>query len=187
MKNMWLFKGLIVLLTLEGNFFMFKFSCKDDYDMVWNNGSCFLTGHPFLFSSDLEISGLLRVTWRLLWIKMFNFPLFCWNEAKISKVASCVGLPLTIDDLTTYKSRITFAHASIQINSPSLLLDLVPINLNEIKFNQEILYGTKPNDFHTFYHEVFNCPIDPSKPLITCGRSRSRSSCPLRTPTTARG
>lgn len=48
-KRKWSFKGSMDLLTLEGDFFLFKFSCKEDYDSVWDNGPCFLNGRPFLF------------------------------------------------------------------------------------------------------------------------------------------
>lgn len=48
-KRKWNFKGSMELLTLQGDFFLFKFSCKKEFDSVWDNDPYFLNGQPFLF------------------------------------------------------------------------------------------------------------------------------------------
>lgn len=112
-----------------------------------------------------------------LWIKLPNFLLCCWNETRISKVASRVGISLAIDNLTTFKSRLTFARVCVKVSSKSKLLDSVSINLNRMHFEQEILYDGKPEFYKncsSFSHEDNTCPNNPSIPLSSRIRSRSR-------------
>lgn len=182
-KRKWTFKGALELLTLEKDFFLFKFSCKEDYDKVWDNGPCFLNGKSFLFqkwqcdfrptkANFSEIS---------LWIKLPNFPLCCWNPAGISKVASRVGIPLAVDSLTASKARLTFARVCVQVNTSSPLPDTIPINLNGLEFDQEVLYDWKPsfcNSCSSFSHDDNSYPKNAGnviKPPNPRNRSRSRN------------
>lgn len=48
-RHKWNFKGWLELLTLKGDFFLFKLTYKEDYDLVYDNGSCFLNDRSFLF------------------------------------------------------------------------------------------------------------------------------------------
>lgn len=48
-RKCWTFKGSLDLLTIESDFFLFKFTCKEDFDLVWNSGLRFLKGKPFIF------------------------------------------------------------------------------------------------------------------------------------------
>lgn len=141
-KRKWSFKGSFKLLTLEGDFFVFKFMCKENYDIVKDHGLCFFNGRPFLFQkwncnfrpSKSEVKDIP------LWIKMPNFPLCCWNVVGISKVASRVGIPLTVDALTTSKSIISFARVCVQITPQFILSESILIDLNMFKFEQKIVY-----------------------------------------------
>lgn len=44
----------------------------------------------------------------LLWMKLLNFLLYYWNEVRIFKVVSCVGMFIAVDNLIASNSRITF-------------------------------------------------------------------------------
>lgn len=78
-KRKWTFKGSLELLTLDGDFFLLKFSCKEDYDCVWDNGPCFLNEKPIFFQKwkwDFRPTkaNFIEIP---LWIKLSNFPLYC--------------------------------------------------------------------------------------------------------------
>lgn len=147
--------------------------------MVWDGGPCFLNGRPFVFqkwSWDFRPSKE-AITEIPIWIKLRNFPLCCWNETGLSKVASWVGVPLAVDSLTAAKARITFARICVQISTSSKLPDSVPINLNGKKFIQPIIYDWKPtvcSSCNSFSHDTQKCPQNTHIP----SRGRSRSKAP---------
>lgn len=151
---------------LEGDFFLFKFSWKEDYDMINDHGPCFLNARPFRFqkwSYDF-IPSKEDVRKIPLWVKFLNFPLCCWNEVGISKVASRIGVPLEVDSLTMAKAYISFARVYVQVTSDSTLSDSILINLNINKFDQAIIYGWKPSvcsNYKTFSHDDRSCPLNP--------------------------
>lgn len=125
-----------------------------------------------------------------LWIKLPNLLLCSWNEAGISKVTSCVGLLLVVDNLTASKERITFTIVCVQVSSNSPLPDSIPLNLSGIKFQQEVSYDWKSKACkacHTFSYEDRNCPLNPLKHPIACGRSHNRLLQPVCAPMVAPG
>lgn len=55
-KRQWNLQGNIDF-TLGGDiFFLSKFSCKEDYEMVWNENLCLLNGRPFVKNMKMRIS-----------------------------------------------------------------------------------------------------------------------------------
>lgn len=84
---------------------------------------------------------------------------------------------MAVDNLTAAKARITFARVCVQINTLSPFPDTIPINLNEKKFEQEIVYNWKPSVCslcNTFSHDRRSCPQNPPPQPNLRRRSRSR-------------
>lgn len=48
-KQKWLFKGSLKLLTLEGDFLLFKFFYREDYDIICDIDHYFLSKRLFFF------------------------------------------------------------------------------------------------------------------------------------------
>lgn len=97
-----------------------------------------------------------------------------------SKGASSIGILLAIDNLTSTKSCITFACIWVQINPLSVLQNSIAINLNVIKFQQQIVYDWKPKSCHicvSISYENSSCHLHPSKIPIIRGRIYSKQSC----------
>lgn len=135
-KKKWAFKSNLKLLTMEGDFFLFKISCADDYELVWNFGPCFLNDKLFFLKKWLQDFRSVKEKFSeiLSWIKFPNLSLCCWNEKGFSKIANKVGIPLTVGSLTASKSRITFTRVCVQISPSSPLPDEISLNLNGTKW-----------------------------------------------------
>lgn len=120
LKKKWDFKGQLELLTIEGDFFLFKFLCVEAFDLVLNVDPCFLNGNPFIFKKWSSNVKLIKENFTKIspWIKMSSFPLSCWNEKGFSKIANKFCTPLIVDNVTAKKMQITFARVCVP-NSPS--------------------------------------------------------------------
>lgn len=177
-QRQWKLKGGLELLSFEGDFFLFKFSCKEDYNTVWNSGHCFLNGRPFIFKKWSKDFRPVKEEFSEIpiWVKFPNFPLCCWNELGISKVASKIGVPLAVDSLTAAKSRISFARVCVQVSPSSSFPDFITLDLDGMEFQQPVIYDWKPvvcKTCNTFSHNFTHCPLNPI-PSTNRGRSRSR-------------
>lgn len=122
----WCFKDSMELLTLEGDFFLFKFTIQKDYDMVFYHSSSFINGRPFIFQKYTwnfrsTKSNLSKIS---LWVKFPNPPLCCWNESGFSKVASKIKVPLVVDNLTTTNLELLLQRFAFRLMLP--LLCLIP-------------------------------------------------------------
>lgn len=117
---------------MEGDFFLLKFSCAEEYDLVWNTGMCFLNGKPFIFKKWSHDFRPVKENFKeiSLWIKFPNLHLCCWHKKGFSKIASKVGIPLAVDALTASKSCIAFARMCVQISPSSTLPEEITFKLN---------------------------------------------------------
>lgn len=111
MKKKLYFKGNLDLLTLEDNFFLFKFYYAKDFDLFWNLWPYFLNGKPFIFKKwnrDFHPNkeNFVEI---LIWLKFPNLSLCYYNEKDFSKITRKIGIPLAIDSLIANNSHITFA------------------------------------------------------------------------------
>lgn len=69
-----------------------------------------------------------------------------------------------VDSLTAAKSCISFAWVCIQVTLESTLLDTIPINMNDLKFKQSLIYDYKASIYSkctTFSHDDCSCPHNP--------------------------
>lgn len=95
---------------------------------------------------------------------------------------------LLLTGFTSTKSCITFACIWVQINPLSILQNSIAINLNGIKFQQQIVYDWKPKSCHrceSFSYKNSSCHLHPSKIPIIRGRMYSKQSCGPPKPTIA--
>ncbi|KAL7218645.1 hypothetical protein ACSBR2_011831 [Camellia fascicularis] len=52
-----------------------------------------------------------------VWVKFYNVPLEFWNGESLSRVASAVGVPLFMDQLTSSGNRVSFARVCVNIQA----------------------------------------------------------------------
>ncbi|XP_020703727.1 uncharacterized protein LOC110114991 [Dendrobium catenatum] len=186
-KKAWQLKGEISLLTLDDGFFLLKFSALEDYDFAWTRGPWFFFGKPFILQKWTPDFVPKREEFPSipLWVKILNLPLSLWTPEGISKLASCIGIPIAVDALTAAKTRLTFARVCVQITSTSTLPDEIFYNVDGKVFPLRVQYDWKPDHCSqcgSIMHPPSLCPKDPiQKPVnhvSTRGRSSSRKPRP---------
>ncbi|KAI0515490.1 hypothetical protein KFK09_008154 [Dendrobium nobile] len=182
-KKAWSLKGSLTLLTLDEGFFLLKFNNREDFDMAWSGGPWFFFGKPFILQKWTPEFVPVREEFPSIpiWIKIKNFPLACWTPDSISRIASCVKIPLAVDALTAAKTRLTFARVCVQVCSSSPLPDVIYYTVDDKTFPLTVQYDWKPthcNFCNSIMHAPNTCPKNPnphlSEPNHTRGRSTSR-------------
>lgn len=56
-----------------------------------------------------------------MWVKLFHVPMEYWDFEGLSRIASLIGTPLFIDNLTSSGTRISFARVCVEVNVESTL------------------------------------------------------------------
>ncbi|KAI0500141.1 hypothetical protein KFK09_018350 [Dendrobium nobile] len=185
-SKVWKLKGSIKMISLNDGFFLFKFSSAEDFEYVWNKGIWFILGKPFVLQkwSPLFSPKREEFTSVPIWIKILDLPLCCWTPTGVSKIATKIGIPLAVDDLTATKSRLTYARVCVQVDATATYPEFIPILVEGKIFNLKILYEWKPipcDHCSSLIHVNSECPNNPNpqtltqKPIIPPrGRSSSR-------------
>ncbi|PKU75538.1 hypothetical protein MA16_Dca011314 [Dendrobium catenatum] len=193
MEKAWKLKGALSLLSLADDFFLLKFTAVEDYDMVWSGGPWFLLGRPFIlqrwnpkFQPTRDESASIP-----LWIKVLNLPLALWTPTGISKIASFIGEPLYVDNLTAKRTRLTFARICVKVDKNSELPEVIPMEIDGVDLNLTVVYDWKPTKCDgcgSLVHSFALCPKNPDpkptlppKPVFR-GRSKSRNPSKLPRP-----
>ncbi|KAI0488864.1 hypothetical protein KFK09_028703 [Dendrobium nobile] len=160
---------------------------SEDYNFVWSGGPWFLLGKPFVlqqwsskFKPKRDESASVSI-----WIKVLDIPLALWTPSGISKIASYVGIPLTVNDLTAKCTHLNYARICVQISKDSKLHDEIPIVIEGEESVLKVVYDWKPTPCEScgsLIHPSNWCPSNPTpnQPLGTStlpkqrGRSISR-------------
>ncbi|KAI0507741.1 hypothetical protein KFK09_013869 [Dendrobium nobile] len=187
-KRLWELKGNIKLISFSDGFFLFKFSCREDFDMVWNKGAWFIFGKPFIFRKWTSHFSPKREEFTSvpIWFKIHDLPLCCWTPVEISKIATKIGSPVAVDSLTASKSRLTYARVCVLVDSSASYPATVPITVEGKHFNLVIEYEWRPSTCEickSFNHSSNSCPSNPNPtvslpPKPPRGRSSSRKPRP---------
>ncbi|KAL0907971.1 hypothetical protein M5K25_005493 [Dendrobium thyrsiflorum] len=190
--KLWKLKGNLKLISLSEGFFLFKFSCPEDLEMVWTKGAWFIFGKPFVFQkwSPHFTPRREEFTSVPIWFKIHDLPLCCWTPTGISKIATKIGYPLAVDALTASKSRLTYARVCVQVDASASYPDTIPICVDGKIFNLQIQYEWRPSICScckSLNHQEDQCPSNPCRdnqvpkppPKTLRGRSTSRKPRPL--------
>ncbi|XP_020671933.2 uncharacterized protein LOC110091960 [Dendrobium catenatum] len=188
MKKVWILKGSFSLLSLTDGFFLIKFTNQEDFDLVWSGGPWFLLGKPFILQKWSpkfqpkrdELSSIP------IWIKIVDLPLALWTPKGISTIASYIGIPLSVDNLTAKRARLTFARVCVSVSKDSTLPDEIPINIEGVDIQLKVIYDWKPSHCEgcgSMVHTYSSCNSNPNpKPVVfpppkprNKGRSTSRN------------
>lgn len=89
---------------------------------------------------DLDIDKLDFVS-APVWIQLPKLPWRYWNRKGLSKIASYVGLPISMDKLTAKRARLGFARILVEVNIKGELPKTIPITDPEGNvFEQPVVY-----------------------------------------------
>ncbi|KAI0520067.1 hypothetical protein KFK09_007532 [Dendrobium nobile] len=193
MQKFWPLKGSMTLLSLADGFFL-KFTSSEELESVLSGGPWFILGKPFILQrwSPKFKPKHDEATPIPIWIKIVYFPLALWTLTGVSRIASYIGIPLSVDSLTANRSRLTFVRACVLISKDSTLSDEIPLEIDGEEMVLKVLYDWKPNRCEgcgSLIHPFSLCPKNPNpQPVLppqapkNRGRSssRARSSRPHR-------
>ncbi|KAI0515916.1 hypothetical protein KFK09_008586 [Dendrobium nobile] len=188
-KKTWSLTGSVQLLSLNDGFFLFRFTCRDDFDMVWSRDVWFLLGKPFVFQKwhPKFISKREELTSVPIWVKIHDLPLACWNSEGISRIASKIGIPVAADKLTELKRRLTYARICVLFDNQATFPEVIRVSLDGDEVSLKVQYEWRPSPCDhckSLMHFSSSCP---SKPLqdnidkvkdkeVNRGRSFSRQA-----------
>ncbi|KAL0911160.1 hypothetical protein M5K25_019277 [Dendrobium thyrsiflorum] len=188
-RKHWKLKGMLKLTSLSDGFFLFKFSSSEDYEQIWSKGAWFLLGKPFVFQKWTPHFSPNREEFTSvpIWFKIHDLPLCCWTPVGISKIATKIVEPLTVDALTASKSRLTYARVCVLVDSSAKYPETVPISVEGKIFNLKIEYEWRPTVCSfcmSLNHSPSVCPSNPNLEILppvapSRGRSISRRNRPL--------
>ncbi|XP_020678498.1 uncharacterized protein LOC110096765 [Dendrobium catenatum] len=185
MNKLWVLKGSFSLLSMADGFFLLKFTSAEDMELVFSGGPWFLLGKPFIlqkwnpkFKPNRDEDAAIPI-----WIKIMDLPLALWTPSGISKIASYIGVPLSVDTLTARRTRLTFARVCVHITKNSLLPEVIPIDMDGEDINLKVVYDWKPTPCEgcgSLFHPFAPCSSNPDpKQMVPSkvlrGRSRSRN------------
>ncbi|KAL0921203.1 hypothetical protein M5K25_008255 [Dendrobium thyrsiflorum] len=146
-------------------------------------GAWFLLGKPFVFQKWTPHFSPNREEFTSvpIWFKIHDLPLCCWTPVGISKIATKIGEPLTVDALTASKSRLTYARVCVLVDSAAKYPDTVPISVEGKIFKLKIEYEWRPTVCSfcmSLNHSPSVCPSNPNpeiRPPAAPSRGRSIS------------
>ncbi|KAL0918456.1 hypothetical protein M5K25_010465 [Dendrobium thyrsiflorum] len=183
-RKSWKLKGMMQLLSLSDGFFMLKFSSPEDYEMALSGGVWFFLGKPFVLQKWVPNFKAKREEFSSspIWLKIMDLPLPCWTPEGISRIASKIGVPLAVDNLTAEKTRLTYARVCVQVTKDCLYPEDINITILGEPFTLKIQYEWKPipcEHCHSIVHPSDLCPSRPqptndSTQAPPRGRSTSR-------------
>ncbi|XP_020691185.1 uncharacterized protein LOC110105861 [Dendrobium catenatum] len=134
--------------------------------MAWSRGVWFLLGKPFVLQKwhpkfkpiKEEFSSVL------IWVKMHDLLLACWNSEGISRIASKIGIPVTADKLTEQMTKLTYACICVLVDNLATYPDEIQVSLDGDVVTLRVQYEWRPNPCDhckSFMHFSSSCPTVP--------------------------
>ncbi|XP_058746194.1 uncharacterized protein LOC131619069 [Vicia villosa] len=118
MEKVWNFFSLPELYYNDTGYFIVRFKLDEDRERVMQQGPYFIYGAPLFlryWSAEFEIrDDLFKVV--PIWITLPQLPLYLWGDESISKIASVIGCPVTTDECTARKLRISYARILVEVD-----------------------------------------------------------------------
>ena len=165
------FISLPELFYNDEGYFIMKCKNREDMELVMEQGPYFIYGKPvFLrkWTTEFEMKeDLLRVL--PIWITLPQLPLHLWGERSISKITSVIGKPITTDECTAKKLRISYARVLVEVDITQNPIETVDIKDHKGKLmEQKIEYEWRPSYCQSCLKIGHDCAIKkvPGKKLV---------------------
>lgn len=168
-RRLWGNKGLSKVFLHDKGYYIFKFQSIADKDNVLASG-------PWHFASKL----IILVPWKEgseftkdvcrkipMWVKFSNVPLSYLNSDGISFLASGIGKPLFVDEVTSNLEPMHFARVCIEITADFSFPSSIDVTVfdedsaEEIVVSVDVEYQSKPPTCpgcKVFGHSPVKCP-----------------------------
>ncbi|XP_028068089.1 uncharacterized protein LOC114270719 [Camellia sinensis] len=131
--GMWKAKGLKEVLTNGDGFMFFIFDTPECCRDVLEGGPWYIGDYLLILKQWKRMMKLAKEksTKIPVWVKFFNVPLEYWDPDGLSRIASTIGNPLFMDQLTARGSRVAFARICVEIEATSKLLSYFQIKCGD--------------------------------------------------------
>ncbi|KAF5187780.1 hypothetical protein FRX31_022633, partial [Thalictrum thalictroides] len=114
---------------------------------------------PWKLFIEAEFSDLKTIP---IWVVMKKFPMELWDDEGFGRVASTIGTPLFVDNLTESMTRTSYARVCVEIDTKCTYPDHATVVLDEKRtFKIPFEYNWKPQRCtrcDVFGHSEQNCP-----------------------------
>ena len=116
-------------VDLGKDFFLIKFSAKEDYDKVLRGGPWFIGGHflaikpwePYFKAMEAKFSSVA------VWVRLPEFPIEFYDKIVLKEIGNAIGPMLRIDYYTASSTRGSFVRLCIQVDLDKPLINTVKI------------------------------------------------------------
>ncbi|KAJ9539067.1 hypothetical protein OSB04_031800 [Centaurea solstitialis] len=170
-RRMWKKYGLTDVILNDQGYFFFKFNSNQGLNFVFENGPWLFNGMPIFIQKWQP--GLCfdkpELNFVPLWVNIYGLPLDVWDYEIISRIASVVGEPVSVDRYTdemcvNKSGRANFARVLVNVSADyELPSDIDAIILGKLrKFKTEFLWKPKRcSHCKVFGHDFDMCVIRP--------------------------
>ncbi|KAL0903291.1 hypothetical protein M5K25_027660 [Dendrobium thyrsiflorum] len=187
-KKTWVLKCSLQLLSLSDSFFLFKFACSEDMDMVYSRGVWFLLGKPFILQKWHPKFKPKRETLPLspFGSKYMTFPLHVGIRKGFQGLQARLEFRLLVN-----KTRLTYARVCVLVDNQATYPEEITVSLDGDVVALKVQYEWKPSQCDhckSLVHYSALCLSKPqiedsgnpqtvaSKPFPRRGRSKNRIS-----------
>ncbi|GJW15971.1 zinc knuckle CX2CX4HX4C containing protein [Tanacetum coccineum] len=103
LRKMWSKYGLGRMFVNANSVYFFKFRQEEGVKFVMGNGPWMVNNKPLYVQKWRIDLNLHKSEPKSLpvWVKLINVPMEAWSTKGISAIASCLGKPMIMDDMTT--------------------------------------------------------------------------------------
>ncbi|XP_026441809.1 serine/threonine-protein kinase BLUS1-like [Papaver somniferum] len=139
--------GYSVSFIGNGHFVLQFSSDEDKIRVLETSGLLHIEGETLIFRKwdwKLKFDKVEMLKSVLVWVKIYNLPLFLWNSSFLSKVGSALGIPICADQTTLKQQRLHYARIYIQVVSSKPLLDTLLISIKGMDYLLNLEYDWKP-------------------------------------------
>ncbi|KAL7179501.1 hypothetical protein ACSBR1_042822 [Camellia fascicularis] len=140
----------------------FIFESPECYSVVLEGGPWYIGGFNLFLKKWTRMMKLTKekATTVPVWAKFYNVSFEYWDSDGLSHIASAVGVPLFMDQLTEKGSRVSFARVCVEVEATSYLPSMFKVNCEGEDVVVKVEYqGLRPKCEHciVFGHDTSKC------------------------------
>lgn len=126
-RAMWRVKGLLEVIDIGKQVFLFKFTQPDDYERASFGGHWFIMDHYLMLSTwrpNFRPS-INNFDFMLVWVRIEEFPVEYYDKDALFEIAKIIGKPVRVDYATDKVTRARFARICVEIDLRNPLITRV--------------------------------------------------------------
>lgn len=164
-------KPCLISLTERGHF-LFRFNSKEDRDLVLPKSPILLQSKKLHLLPRSPGQGYFEwPSLRPVWIRLHGIPYHCWSSNILLSLASSIGRPLKLDEITASQRILTYANILVNLDLPKPKPHQIKVDLEgESEVFLSIAYENPPcakcfSTGHTKISCQIGNPVLQSKPI----------------------